>query len=125
MKYLLLTLAIPFALCTVSAQQTYEPIKDCKITKSYGMMSMTWHLAGDVYLVTDKNESADLYVKVRRGKKEFASLGVTVVKRPACECGEWRWVKNKEDALFTVKFVDDDFFDFTIKFIGDDGLTKK
>jgi hypothetical protein len=123
MKRLLLIFAGLFVYAATSAPQSYEPIKDCKITKSYGMISMTWRLSGNVYLVTDKNESADLYAKVRRKKGEYASLYVKEVERVPCRCGEWRWVKDKKDANFTVKFVDDMFFDFTVKFVGKDELS--
>jgi hypothetical protein len=113
MRHLLLIifLAVP-ALCF---SQSYRPICDCKITKSYGMMSRTWHLSGDVKII--KEGFADLYVKeVKRG----GSISVKIVTYTPSECGEWRWVtdENGLQPKFTIRFVDDGAYDFTVRFIG-------
>jgi hypothetical protein len=85
------------------------------------MMSRTWRLSGNVKVITDPKETADLYIKiVKRG----GSIGVKIVKEITHECGEWRWVPkdSKIEPDFTVKFVTDDFYDFTVKFVGENEM---
>jgi hypothetical protein len=115
MKHLLI---IAFIMASgACAAQVYRPICDCKITKTYGMMSRTWRLSGNVRIVTDPNEIADIRIKiVERG----GSISVKSVDYTPSECGEWRWVdgKGKLKPKFTVRIVTDGTHDFTVKFVG-------
>jgi hypothetical protein len=115
MKHLLLTVFL-LAAGTCFAQ-SYRPVKDCKITKSYGMMTRTWRLSGNVKIITDPKEFADLRVKI---VDSAASISVKIVTYTPGECGEWRWAtdKNGLQPKFTIRIVDDESYDFTVRFVG-------
>jgi hypothetical protein len=90
-------------------------IKDCRITKRFGMASMTYGLWGKVKIVTDPKEHSDFDVKLC---PNLASLYVKKVKSDAHQCGEWQFVDDVKEADFSVRFVSEGET-FTICFVKD------
>jgi hypothetical protein len=74
------------------------------VSREYGFETVTFMLSGSVYVVTNPNEHADLHVKVVNDPG-IAVLYVYRTNRDDFDCGIWRFVKNRRDAKFTVRFV--------------------
>jgi hypothetical protein len=114
-KVLLLLLCL--CVLPAAAQPKHPLIKNCTITKSFGMMRQTWNLWGNVKVVTDPEEYADFDVKAV-SKPDLADLYVVRknTKREAIDCGEWHFVTDGEDANFTIRFVTE-WEEFSIRFV--------
>jgi hypothetical protein len=103
MKKLIVILFISVFAFNAKAQQEHPYIKDCNITMEYGFMTKTVSLWGNVKVVTNPRD-ADFRVKIEKSCGAAAVYVVKVTDEPS-QCGEWRFVDSKKDALFTICFV--------------------
>ncbi|MDR1553971.1 MAG: hypothetical protein LBS69_11010 [Prevotellaceae bacterium] len=117
MKRCLFILAFIFVGCAVFAQAKQSMIKDCAITKDFGFMSKTFELWGTVRIVTDPKEHSDFDVRLVKSPG-LAAMYIKITEKPS-KCGEWRFVKNAEDADFSIRFITDkdEWVNFTICFV--------
>ncbi len=107
--FLLLCLSIPGWSRDVKIDGCYVTV-----TGDAGQWEKSFHAFGNVYVVTDPNEWADLEVYVSTSP---SSCCIYRCKDKPQDCGEWRFVKNRKDAKFTVRFVkQDDHYDCRIRF---------
>jgi hypothetical protein len=112
-----LSVILLFTLCAAIgfAQSNHPLIKDCEITQEHGLASTTKSLWGNIKVVTNPKEYAELNVKIV-STPGLADVYVKTVSTPPDQCGEWRFIKSAKDAWFTVRFVDAGE-DFTICFV--------
>ncbi|MDR0829838.1 MAG: hypothetical protein LBN95_06985 [Prevotellaceae bacterium] len=106
MKKLLCLLSLFFVLGTVFAQNV--EINGCAIVRHYygAGETLQFECYGNVFVVTAPNEHADLYVKVVNSPK-YATYKIFRCTDKPRSCGEWRFVTDRKQAKFTVKFVKD------------------
>jgi hypothetical protein len=111
---------IAFATCTQA--QTSEPteINGCTVTAYHGNETTQFEAYGNVYVLTDKDkERADMRVRVVNSPK-YATYKVFRCTDKPNKCGEWRFVTDRREAKFTIRFVYDDFWqDCTIYYTDD------
>ncbi|MCM8872542.1 MAG: hypothetical protein NDJ65_04595 [Paludibacteraceae bacterium] len=108
--FLLLSLSIP-AFCIKDVE-----IDGCEvtITDTFAGEQKIFYAYGNVYVVTDPKEPADLKVYVSSSP---SSCCIYRCKDKPQDCGEWRFVKNRKDAKFTIRYVkQDDDYDCRIRF---------
>ncbi|MDR2652190.1 MAG: hypothetical protein LBC68_07745 [Prevotellaceae bacterium] len=117
MKRLLFILSFAFIACAALAQAR---VVNCRITKEYGFETKTVSLFGNVKVVTDPNEYAEFKVRIIKENQCCADLFVKIVNTEPEQCGEWRFVKSEKDAWITVRFVEEGWEDFTIRFVTSD-----
>ena len=102
-KFLFIVLFFIF-LCTSYAQRV--TIDECQVTKNYGFQTYTFTAMGNVYIETDPKEPVELRVRIvtNPGYADFC-----VFKTPDTpkQCGEWKFVKNKSEAKFAIRYVKD------------------
>ena len=114
--FLLLSLSIP-AFCTTDVE-----INGCEvtITDTFAGEQTTFYAYGNVYVVTNPKEWADLDVRVVDSPKKATYIVYRCKDKPQ-KCGEWRFVRNRKDAKFTVRYVklDADHYDCNIFFTTD------
>ncbi|MDR3287082.1 MAG: hypothetical protein LBT27_06540 [Prevotellaceae bacterium] len=118
MKRLSFILLFTFVCVACIAQSEHPLIKDCAITKNFGMSSETFFLWGHVRVVTDPKEYADFNVKIV-SSPALADVYVKRVTSAPFECGEWHFVTSKKDAppfTVTIRFVTE-WEEFTICFV--------
>lgn len=114
MKRLLFILSI-FLFCASSYAQIVpeNPVAGCKITKEYGMETVTYYLTGAVHIAKE-GEFVDLRIFVVEDGP--ADMVIKFVDFDPRFCGEWQLTENEgiaiqfvdseEDATFTVRFGD-------------------
>ncbi|MBQ0016127.1 MAG: hypothetical protein KBT04_04015 [Bacteroidales bacterium] len=86
----------------------------------YGRDSYTSNiipLSGKVYRAKP-GEKADLLIKIA-GEDEVSEMDVGIVKEDPNECGLWQWVSRREDADFSVKFVNSDRYHVLVRIYED------
>ena len=86
----------------------------------YGRDSYTSNiipLSGTVYRAKP-GEKADLLIKIA-GEDEVSEMDVGIVKEDPNECGLWQWVSRREDADFSVKFVNSDRYHVLVRIYKD------
>ncbi len=83
-------------------------IDGCIITRYFNNhgSSRTFWAYGNVYVETDPKELVDMKVEVV-SNPTHADFHIYRTSDTPNSCGEWRFVKNKADAKFTIRFVDD------------------
>lgn len=115
MKKILLVLVFVCSLCISFAQRV--KIDDCQVTKNYGFQTYTFTAMGNVYLETDPKEPVELRVRIvtNPGYADFCIFKTTDTPK---KCGEWKFVKNRSEAKFAIRYVKDGE-DCTICFVSD------
>ena len=102
MKRLAFLLASLFISLSVFSQMVREnPVAGCKITKQYGMETITYTLSGKFH-IAKPGEFADLKVYIAK-KGEHADMVIKFVDFKPRFCGEWRMTENEG---YAIKFVD-------------------
>ena len=102
MKRLALLLASVFIYLSAFSQMVREnPVAGCKITKQYGMETITYTLSGKFH-IAKPGEFADLKVYIAK-KGEHAAMVIKFVDFKPRFCGEWRLTENEG---YAIKFVD-------------------
>ena len=104
MKKLLVIVLFLFALCASYAQRFGVEIDQCFVTRYYASGNRTFMAYGDVYVETDPKEFVDLRVKVVTDPRIADFLVFKTTDTPQ-DCGEWRFVKDRSKAKFTIRFV--------------------
>lgn len=112
MKKIISSLFILFVVSCAFAQNVV--IDECKVTKDYGFQQYTFSVYGDVYVETDPKEPVELEVKVTN--ERLAQCWVYVTTDKPQDCGEWRFVKDRSKAKFTIRYVNE-FEDCSIYFV--------
>ena len=94
-------------------------VNGCTITLKYESLTEVFEAYGDVYVETNIKNTANVVVKIV-DKPDDATYKVFKTTDTPKKCGEWRFVKERNKAKFTVYFVKDGDFieeDFRICFI--------
>ena len=101
MKRLALLLASLFISLSAFSQMVREnPVAGCKITKDYGMESVTYYLTCTVHIAKE-GEFVNFRVYDTKGKP--ADMVIKFVDFKPRFCGEWRLTENEG---YAIKFVD-------------------
>lgn len=79
-------------------------INECSITCDYGGMQYTFPANGNVYIETNPKEPVELEVRIVTNP---AIANFSVFKTPDVprQCGEWRFVKDRNKADFSIRYV--------------------
>ena len=101
MKRLIPILLFLFATVYVHAQ---AEINGCDIVVVYGNETLYFEAYGNVYVVTNPKEHADLDVKIVNSPR-LATYKVFVTTDTPRKCGEWRFVSDRSKAKFTIRYV--------------------
>ncbi len=102
MKKFLSVLLFMFALCAMNAQEVV--IDECKVTCDYGFMRETFSAYGNVYVETNPKEPVHLEVRVV-SNPAIADFSVYRTTDAPKQCGEWRFVKDRSQADFSIRYV--------------------
>ncbi len=86
----------------------------CKVTRYYASVTSEFYAYGDVFVETDPKEPVDIEVKVV--SDIYATVWVYKATDKPQDCGEWRFVKDRSKAKFTIRFVKE-HEDCTIRFV--------
>lgn len=86
----------------------------CKITRYYASVTREFYAYGDVYIETDPKEPVDMCVKVV--SDIHANMWIYKTTDQPQDCGEWRFVKDRSKAKFTIRLVNE-LEDCTIRFV--------
>lgn len=113
MKQFISSLFILFVVSCAFAQNVV--FDGCHVTRYYASVTSYFYAYGDVYVETDPKEPVDLEVKVTN--ERLAQCWVYVTTDKPQDCGEWRFVKDRSKAKFTVRFVDHWDPDCTIRYV--------
>ena len=115
MKKFLLLFLFCLPLCVSFAQSVV--IDECKVTCDYGFMKETFSAYGNVYVETDPKEPVHLEVKVvtNPASADFSVYKTTDTPK---QCGEWRFVKDRSKADFSIRYVKE-WEDCTVVFTSD------
>lgn len=81
-------------------------IDGCTITCYYGNETYIFEAYGNVYVEKDPTKHVDLYVKIVN-EERLADYSVYKTTDKPQDCGEWRFVTNRKDATFTIRYVKD------------------
>lgn len=103
MKKLLFVFLFIFSLSISFAQRI--KIDGCEITRYYGMETFYFSAYGNVYVETDPKEPVDLRVKVIVDSNDIAHFHIYKTSDKPQGCGEWRFVKDRSKAKFTIRYV--------------------
>lgn len=108
--YLILSL-FTFGILSYAQMVPDNPVAGCKITKEYGMETITYYLTGAVHIAKE-GEFVDLRIYVVNDGP--ADMVIKFVDFDPRFCGEWRLTENEgiaiqfvdseEDATFTVRY---------------------
>ncbi len=117
-KYIFIFFVFYIATSTPAFSQfdNVKNIEHCRVSLDYGWLKEEFELWGNVRIVSNPNEFAHFRVKVVNDPK-ITTLWVKIVDNPS-ECGEWKWVQNKKQEKFSIRFVDE-YEHFSIMFIDD------
>ena len=115
MRKLLLLFLFLVTLCPLKAQNVV--IDKCKVTCDYGFMKETFSAYGDVYVETNPKEPVHLEVRVV-SNPAIADFSVYKTTDTPEQCGEWRFVKDRSKADFSIRYVKE-WEDCTIYFTSD------
>jgi len=112
MKKLLFVVLFCMTLCASYAQRIR--IDGCNVTRYYASVTNYFMAFGDVYAETDPKEPVDLEVKVTNSPQATCWVYKTTDKPQ--NCGEWRFVKDRSKAKFTIRYVKE-HEDCTVRFV--------
>ena len=115
MKKLLFVVLFCLFLCASFAQNVV--IDECKITCDYGFQKETFSAYGNVYVETNPKEPVELEVRVV-SNPAIADFSVYKTSDTPKQCGEWRFVKDRSKADFSIRYVKE-WEDCTIVFTSD------
>lgn len=101
MKKVFSVLLFVFAAICVQAQ---AEINGCDIVVVYGNETSYFEAYGNVFVVTNPKEHADLDVKIVDSPR-FATYKVFTTTDTPKKCGEWRFVSDRSQAKFTIRYV--------------------
>lgn len=110
---LMLSLSVSFA-------QRVE-IDDCRVSRKYASGTVSFMAYGNVYVETNPKEPVDMNVRIVQDSKRADFVVFKTLSTPQ-DCGEWRFVKDRSDAKFTIYIVKDGEFveeDCTVCFTSD------
>lgn len=79
-------------------------INECSVTCDYGGMQYTFSAYGNVYIETDPKEPVELEVRIVANPSS-ADFSVFKTSDTPGQCGEWRFVKNRSKADFSIRYV--------------------
>lgn len=102
MRKLLFIFLFSFCLYALHAQSVV--IEECTVTRDYGGMRFTFPAYGDVYVETNPKEPVELEVKVVTNPA-IANFSVYKTYDTPKQCGEWRFVKDRNKADFSIRYV--------------------
>ncbi|MBR3659076.1 MAG: hypothetical protein IKN61_04110 [Bacteroidaceae bacterium] len=102
MKKFLLVFVFICSLCVSYAQSV--KIDECKITCDYGFMKETFSAYGNVYIETNPKEPVELEVRIVTNPA-IADFSVFKTTDTPKQCGEWRFVKDRSKADFSIRYV--------------------
>lgn len=102
MKKFLLVFVFICSLCVSFAQSV--KIDECKITCDYGFMKETFSAYGNVYIETNPKEPVELEVRIV-SNPAIADFSVFKTIDTPKQCGEWRFVKDRSKADFSIRYV--------------------
>lgn len=88
-------------------------VNGCRIIAYHGNEKISFEAYGDVFVLTNEKERADIDVKVVGSPKQATYKIFRCADKPK-KCGEWRFVTNKRDAKFTIRFVNNEWADCCI-----------
>lgn len=99
----------------------WATISNEKPALDYDTHCWTWISGKAVYLwgavyVAKPGEKADFKVRVIKQKTEWADLHIAITNNIPTRQEQWRFVSNKEDANFSIRFVDSNEH-FSVRFI--------
>lgn len=114
MKKFISSLFILFVVSCAFAQNVV--IDECYVTRYYASVTSYFYAYGDVYVETDPKEPVDLRVKVASDSHDIAQCRIFVTTDKPQDCGEWRFVKDRSTAKFTVRFVKE-YEDCVIRYV--------
>lgn len=114
MKKLLFVFLLIFSMSISFAQRI--KIDGCEITRYYGTETHCFFAYGNVYVETDPKEPVDIRVKISVDTKELAHFRIYKTSDKPQDCGEWRFVKERSQAKFTIRYVKE-HEDCTIRFV--------
>ena len=89
-------------------------IDGCDVTRYYASVTSYFMAFGDVYVETESKEPVDILVKVTTDPS--ASMWIFKTSDEPQDCGEWRFVKDRSKAKFTIRYVKE-LEDCTIRFV--------
>ena len=112
MKKLLFVVLFCMTLCVSYAQRI--KIDGCNVTRYYASETSYFMAFGDVYVETDPKEPVDICVKITTDPHAYMWIYKTTDKPQ--NCGEWRFVKDRSKAKFTIRYVKE-HEDCTVRFI--------
>ncbi len=112
MKKFLFVVLFVLSLCVSYAQ--YIKIDGCNVTRCYGSLTRYFMAFGNVYVETDPKEPVDIRVRVTTISP--ATFSIYKTDNEPQDCGEWRFVKDRSKAKFTIRYVKD-HEDCTIRFV--------
>lgn len=114
MKKFISSLFILFVVSCAFAQNVV--IDECYVTRYYASVTSSFYAYGNVFVETDPKEPVDLCVKITNNPKGATFWIYKTTDKPQ-DCGEWRFVKDRSKAKFTVRFVDHWDPDCTIRYV--------
>lgn len=79
-------------------------INGCYITTYYGNETMRFEVYGNVYVVIDTKEHADIEVRIVESPQK-ATYNIFKTTDTPKKCGEWRFVSDRSKAKFTIRYV--------------------
>lgn len=90
-------------------------VNGCTITLKYSSLTEIFEAYGDVFVETDIRNTANIAVKIVDNPDDATYKVFKTTDTPK-KCGEWRFVKERDKAKFTIYFVKDgDFIDEDIR----------
>ena len=101
MKKVFSVLLFVFAAIYVQAQ---VEINGCDIISVYGDRTIYFEIYGNVYVITNPKEHADIEVRVVDSPQK-ATYNIYKTTDTPRKCGEWRFVNNRNQAKFTIRYV--------------------
>ena len=104
MKKIFSILLFVFAVIYTQAQVT--DINGCYITSVYGNETIRFEVYGNVYVVTNPREHADVEVRIVDSPQKATYKIYKTTDTPR-KCGEWRFVSDRSKAKFTIRYVKD------------------
>lgn len=102
MRNLFSILVLFFSILVANAQDVV--IDECSVTCDYGGMRYTFSAYGNVYIETNPTEPVELEVKIV-SNPAIADFSVYKTTDTPKQCGEWRFVKDRSKADFSIRYV--------------------